>query len=118
MGTDPGDAPLRTHRRIAREIESMIDSGAFRAGERLPSTRTLARAKGASAATVMEAYESLAERGVITVRPRSGYFVAARRPAAPATKPVEANAAVQSPRPYQTALLPTSDRAAVPDAAL
>ena len=67
------------HRRIAREIESMIESGAFRAGERLPSTRTLARAKGASAATVAQAYESLAERGVITVRPRSGYFVASRR---------------------------------------
>jgi DNA-binding transcriptional MocR family regulator len=69
---------VSARQRIAREIESMIASGAFRAGERLPSTRTLARAKGASAATVMDAYESLAERGVITVRARSGYFVAGR----------------------------------------
>ena len=56
----------------------MIERGAFRAGERLPSTRTLARARGASAATVVEAYESLAERGLVQVRPRSGYYVAPR----------------------------------------
>ena len=64
---------------IAAEIEASIVRGAFRPGERLPSTRTLARTKGAAVATVVEAYETLAERGLVEVRPRSGYFVAARR---------------------------------------
>lgn len=68
------------HRLIAAEVESMIGSGAFRAGERLPSTRTLARAKGTSAATVMQAYEALADRGLVSIRARSGYYVAARPP--------------------------------------
>ena len=67
--------------RIAAEIEASIARGAFRPGERLPSTRTLARAKGAAVATIVEAYESLAERGLVEVRPRSGYFVAVRRAA-------------------------------------
>jgi len=65
----------------------MIERGGFRPGERLPSTRTLARAKEASAATIVEAYESLVERGLVQVRPRSGYFVA------PSRKPGKATAA-------------------------
>jgi DNA-binding transcriptional MocR family regulator len=71
-------ASAARHRAIAAEVEAMIESGAFRAGERLPSTRTLARAKGASAATVMEAYELLADRGLVEIRPRSGYYVRGR----------------------------------------
>ena len=78
----------------------MIASGAFRAGERLPSARTLARAKNASPATVMEAYERLAERGLVTVRARSGYYVAPRAvskaaTAAPSREP--ASPAVEEP---------------------
>jgi DNA-binding transcriptional MocR family regulator len=67
----------------------MIERGGFRAGERLPSTRALARAKDASAATIVEAYEALAERGLVQVRPRSGYFVAASR------KPASSRAGVE-----------------------
>jgi DNA-binding transcriptional MocR family regulator len=87
------------HREIAAELEAMIERGAFRAGERLPSTRALARAKEASAATVMQAYESLADRGLIRIRARSGYYVAPR-PKAPnraetvPPSPVEAPVAV------------------------
>lgn len=84
------------HHRIADEIAGMIESGAFRAGERLPSTRTLARAKNASAATVMEAYEKLADRGLVTIRPRSGYYVAPRVASAPPSV-IPAEAGIQSP---------------------
>ena len=66
------------HRALAAELETMIEGGAFRAGERLPSTRVLARSKGASVATVMQAYESLAERGLVEIRARSGYYVRGR----------------------------------------
>jgi len=66
------------HRALAAELEAMIEGGAFRAGERLPSTRVLARSKGASVATVMQAYESLAERGLVEIRARSGYYVRGR----------------------------------------
>ncbi|HET7400244.1 MAG TPA: PLP-dependent aminotransferase family protein [Usitatibacter sp.] len=63
----------------------MIESRTFRAGERLPSTRALARARNTSAATVAGAYEKLADRGLVTIRPRSGYYVAPRAVATPAS---------------------------------
>ena len=86
------------HRTLAAELESMIEGGAFRAGERLPSTRTLARSKGASAATVMQAYESLAERGLVEIRPRSGYYVRGRIPRVRE----QPRARVEAPPPAET----------------
>jgi DNA-binding transcriptional MocR family regulator len=81
------------HHALAAELESMIESGAFRPGERLPSSRALARSHNASAATVMEAYELLADRGLVETRPRSGYYVRStprsRARAKPRAAPVE-----------------------------
>jgi len=65
-------------RRLAAEVEALIEAGTFRPGERLPSSRALARSRRTSVATVMEAYELLADRGLVETRPRSGYFVRAR----------------------------------------
>ena len=85
--------PPTRSRVIAAAIEASIRQGAFRVGERLPSSRALARSHGASVATVTEAYEWLAERGLVVVRPRSGYFVApkqgAGKPRASAAAPIE-----------------------------
>jgi DNA-binding transcriptional MocR family regulator len=88
--------PLR-HQAIAAEIEAMIEGGAFRPGDRLPSTRALAHANDASLATVMQAFESLADRGLIVVRPRSGYYVAARLAAARAKPSAPPQARVEEP---------------------
>jgi DNA-binding transcriptional regulator YhcF (GntR family) len=58
-----------------------------RAGERLPSTRLLARALGVSRNTVVTAYETLVADGLIEGRTCSRMVIAATRPApAPLTQ--------------------------------
>jgi len=82
---------------LADDIAAQIQRGVLRAGERLPSVRALSAARGFSQSTVMKAYYLLEDRGLVSTRPRSGYFVNARpRPplAAPAT-PTQAGAPMQ-----------------------
>jgi len=74
-------APL--YQRIAGQIERAIESGALRAGLRLPSVRQLSHQHGVSLTTAMQAYRWLENRGVVQARPKSGYFVAPRAPALP-----------------------------------
>jgi DNA-binding transcriptional MocR family regulator len=66
---------------VADRINTMIDQGAFRAGERIPSVRSLSRQFQVSVSTVLEAYNYLEDQGVIMARPQSGYYVNARHPA-------------------------------------
>ncbi len=63
-----------------------IRAGVLRAGERLPSKRTLAEHLGVSVVTVDAAYKLLIDEGYAVSRERSGYFVAkiAPGPTAPA----------------------------------
>ena len=77
---------------LAAELGGMIESGVFRPGERLPSIRELARSHRASAATVMSAFTSLENRGLIEARPRSGYYVKAKLATAEPPVVREANA--------------------------
>jgi DNA-binding transcriptional MocR family regulator len=63
---------------LADDIERQIRRGVLRAGERLPSVRTLCTARGISQGTVMQAYYLLEDRGLVSARPRSGYYVNAR----------------------------------------
>ena len=49
--------------------------GKFKAGEKLPSKRALAKELGVSVITVQLAYEQLLAEGYIASRERSGYFV-------------------------------------------
>jgi DNA-binding transcriptional MocR family regulator len=76
---------MKLYRNIARELGEMIQGGTLRAGEQLPSVRSLRAARKVSTATVLRAYETLEADGLIESRPRSGYFVrkAAPRPLAP-----------------------------------
>lgn len=76
--------PLR-YQQVAHLIESQIHSGALRQGMRAPSVRSLAGSAGVSVSTVNQAYQQLEQRGLLTARPRSGYFV---------TVPLQATAAV------------------------
>ena len=71
------------YQRIADQIERAIDSGALRAGARLPSVRQLSHQHGVSMTTAMQAYRCLENRGAVQARPKSGYFVAPRAPALP-----------------------------------
>ncbi|MFG6415665.1 PLP-dependent aminotransferase family protein [Roseateles sp. DC23W] len=70
------------YRRLADELSALIQAGALRPGDRLPSVRQTQASRGCSAATVFQAYHLLEARGLIRAAERSGYFVA------PAAAPV------------------------------
>jgi len=74
----------RLYERIAEEIARQIDAGAFKAGERLPAERDLARLLDVSRSSLREALGALEMQGRIVVKVGSGAYVAkaaARRPA-------------------------------------
>lgn len=79
--TAAGDAHL--YEQLAADLSAMIDHGALRPGDRLPSVRRLSRQRGVSVATVVQAYLSLENRGIIEARPQSGHYVRARRAPVP-----------------------------------
>lgn len=60
---------------IAGNIEQKIEKRVLKAGEKLPSVRTICREHGVSMSTALEAYYHLEGKGLIMSRPRSGYFV-------------------------------------------
>ncbi|MFI2486431.1 PLP-dependent aminotransferase family protein [Promicromonospora kroppenstedtii] len=70
---------------IYRALHSALTTGRVPAGERLPSTRDLARDLGVSRASVATAYERLVAEGFLETRTGAGTFVtAAASDAAPA----------------------------------
>ncbi len=64
--------------RSAQKIESLITKGTFKEGEKLPSLRKLHREWGISIGTALQAYTYLADRGWVTGRMKSGFFVQQR----------------------------------------
>jgi GntR family transcriptional regulator len=68
---------------LAQQIRHHIAIGTLQAGDLLPGIRTLAESLVVSPNTVVRAYASLEEDGLIEMRPGSGAYVAARRGAKP-----------------------------------
>ena len=68
--------------RIASALGRRMASGALGAGEKLPSVRRLAERLAVSPFTIVAAYDRLVADGLVTARAKSGFFVAARVPAA------------------------------------
>ncbi len=66
------------YQQIAEKVEDLITVGTFRAGDRLPSVRSLSRDWRVSVTTAVGAYSLLEDRGVVEARNRSGYFVRPR----------------------------------------
>ncbi len=62
-------------RQIYHSLRQSILSGAFRPGDRLPATRTLAEELGVSRTVVLLAYEQLLAEGFATGRAGSGTYV-------------------------------------------
>lgn len=60
---------------IADRLQSLIESSAFKPGDRLPSIRDLGRTHGVSVPTVQRAMEELESRGIVEARPRAGFYV-------------------------------------------
>jgi DNA-binding FadR family transcriptional regulator len=69
--------PRRLYRQIADQIRSLIKSGEFPAGSRLPPERDLARQLGVSRPSVREALIALEVEGMVEVRIGSGIYVLA-----------------------------------------
>ncbi len=63
-------------RQVYEALRAKILSGELRAGERLPSTRELARTLGVSRNVVLGAYDQLVAEGFVESRPGAGNFVA------------------------------------------
>lgn len=95
------------YRKLAAQVEEMIDAGVLQSGDRVPSVRRMSRQQGVSIPTVMQAYVVLENRGQIEARPRSGYYVKAR-----------VDQARKSPRVPRTAPLSRTMEAFSPLAAL
>jgi DNA-binding FadR family transcriptional regulator len=67
--------PKRLYRQIADQIRTLIRSGEFTAGARLPPERDLARQLGVSRPSVREALIALEVEGLVEVRIGSGIYV-------------------------------------------
>ncbi|WP_292169466.1 PLP-dependent aminotransferase family protein [Mesorhizobium sp.] len=63
-------------RRIIAAIKAQVHSGAYRPGDRLPSTRVFAAEWGASRTTVTAAYSQLDAEGYLIIRPGARAIVA------------------------------------------
>jgi DNA-binding FadR family transcriptional regulator len=69
--------PRRLYRQIADQIRTLIRSGEFTPGSRLPPERDLARQLGVSRPSVREALIALEVEGLVEVRIGSGIYVRA-----------------------------------------
>src|SRR5664279_116313 len=67
--------PRRLYRQIADQIRTLIRSGEFPAGSRLPPERDLAKQLGVSRPSVREALIALEVEGLVEVRIGSGIYV-------------------------------------------
>jgi DNA-binding transcriptional MocR family regulator len=77
------ESPVPLVDQICERITQLVRQGQLPTGTRLPSIRKLARLIGASAFTVVDAYDRLVARGLIESRAGRGFFVAQRRIVAP-----------------------------------
>ncbi|WP_312687002.1 PLP-dependent aminotransferase family protein [Kosakonia sp.] len=83
---------MTRYQHLATLLGERIEQGLYRAGEKLPSVRSLSQEHGVSISTVQQAYLVLEKLQLITPQPRSGYFVAPRKaqPPVPAmSRPVQ-----------------------------
>jgi DNA-binding transcriptional MocR family regulator len=69
------------YEQLAAELSGLVEKGALRAGDRLPSVRVLSDQRGVSVSTVLQAYLLLESRGLVETRPQSGHYVRAIRAA-------------------------------------
>ncbi|MGQ7246304.1 aminotransferase-like domain-containing protein [Halomonas sp. V046] len=76
----------KRYERLKDLLAARIAQGVYRPGDRLPSVRQWCREQGVSMTTAQASFAALEADGLIEARPRSGYFVAEARAAAPAPR--------------------------------
>jgi DNA-binding FadR family transcriptional regulator len=84
--------PRRLYRQIADQIRTLIRSGEFPAGSRLPPERDLAKQLGVSRPSVREALIALEVEGLVEVRIGSGIYVLAANGSRHAEPPADGEA--------------------------
>jgi DNA-binding transcriptional MocR family regulator len=88
------DGPV--YQRLAGLLENLIQSHSLRAGDRMPSVRQFSSQQRVSVPTALQAYVTLETRGLIVARPKSGFYVRARR-ADLTPEPMKSTVAPKSP---------------------
>ena len=73
MTSPTGTAPR--YRQVALRVAHLIEKGALKSGQRIPSIRKMSRQEGVAITTVIEAYRLLEDQGLVEARPQSGYYV-------------------------------------------
>jgi len=76
---------------VSSYIMQLIDKGNLKPGERAPSLRKLSSTLKVSISTINQAYLSLEDKGVLTARPQSGFYINA-----------ELNQTIETPKPIIT----------------
>lgn len=66
---------MKKYYELYNEIKEKIESGEYKAGEKLPSKRVISDKAGVSVITVETAYQMLLSEGYIISKERSGYYV-------------------------------------------
>ncbi|CAK18035.1 putative transcriptional regulator, GntR family [Pseudomonas entomophila L48] len=90
--TESQEYAVTLYLNLAELLGARIEQGLYRPGQRLPSVRALSVEHGVSLSTVQQAYRLLEDNGLVSPRPKSGYFVAEDRnlPALPdISRPVQ-----------------------------
>ncbi|MCD8489120.1 MAG: winged helix-turn-helix domain-containing protein [Desertifilum sp.] len=82
---------------IRDRISRLIESGALKPGDKLPSIRSLAEGTNVNKLTVLEAYSVLEAEGLVHARQGSGYFVSTP-PVTPQSNPIHLCTAPRSDR--------------------
>lgn len=119
---------LHRYEQLAELFIGMIEKGTLVPGTRVPSLRTVCEQHRVSLSTALQAYRLLEQRGVLTARPQSGFYVNAAHAASlslpspsrgrtkPATVSISGAVAHLLEHAANTSLVPLG--CAVPDAAL
>lgn len=71
---------LTNYQQIVEQIKSMITNGDLQAGEKIPSTRELAKSLDTSRTTTIKSYDILISEGFLVAKPKQGVFIAERLP--------------------------------------
>lgn len=69
---------MTLYEETSERLKHLIEEGTYRAGDRMPSVRSLSREWGVSITTVLESYRRLENAGYIEARPQSGHYVLPR----------------------------------------
>lgn len=74
------------YRQVINLVRNMQTDGTIRAGEKLPSLRSMANKLSVSVPTIKQAYFELEHQGIIVARPQSGYYLRSADPASMSPK--------------------------------